>query len=223
MKICLPDIDMVFDTEQEQINSLVVENPKVLYRILEDIQSQLVGDEGQVVVSRDNKILDISKNVELIDRFVPFEVNSKTIVNRACALLEKKAMEPDYYMQTMDMLSVVERVLSDLSFDMTGDIYFEKIDIANIIKAGGLHFNIDYDSLGEKLIDYMQLVREYDKDKLFILYNLRGIMDDAEIEAFYDTCLCQEFHVFCIESFVHIKQKKENQYIIDYDLCEICS
>lgn len=41
------------------------------------------------------------------------------------------------------------------------------------------------DSDAEKLIDYMELVREFDRDKLFVTVNMRGFFVDSEMAALW--------------------------------------
>ena len=51
MKFVYPDIDCVFDTEIERINTIVIENPRLLCAMISDLQTQLAGGEGRAVLS----------------------------------------------------------------------------------------------------------------------------------------------------------------------------
>ena len=47
----------------------------LLYQILCDLTSQLRGEEGKIILSHNNRVLQISKSLELFSQFVPFELN----------------------------------------------------------------------------------------------------------------------------------------------------
>ena len=82
-------------------------------------------------------------------------------------------------------------------------------------------FQEDYESLPEKIIDYMELITEYEKEKLFILYNLRSLISDRDTDLFIDTVLRHGYNVFMLESSEHTLLSGERRYIIDNSLCEI--
>ena len=45
----------------------------------------------------------------------------------------------------------------------------------------------------DKIIDYMELVREYDSIKLFVFVNLRSYISDKDCIMLYDTILRKQF------------------------------
>ena len=106
--------------------------------------------------------------------------------------------------------------------NMTGNVEFTKITVENLIKNVGAEFDDSYDSLSEKLIDYFELVREYDKDKIFLLVNLRSVVKDEELELLLETSLARNYQLLLIDSSEHKLLANEKRYIIDENLCEIC-
>ena len=221
MKIVFPFISTVFDTETDGVNTIIIEKQALLSELCMDIYGQLQGMDGKTVISANDKPIDISKNVELLIQFIPFEINKKGLLSKLAARVEKIANEPDYYEETVIEMAGLEKYLWSLTENLQGNIYFSKIAIGNIIRSVGMEFDDNYVSLGEKIIDYMELVREYDKDKLFIMVNLRSFIDDDEAEALYDTILRKQFHVIIIENCEHMHIKRELCYIVDKDYCEI--
>jgi len=221
MNFHYPEINCVFDTENAYINTIVIENGPLLYRLLTDVDSQIKGDDGKSVLSENNVPLNMGKCMECISQFVPFQINSKSIINKAISKLESLVTRGEQYERFMNIKGQLEAALYDVSFDMVGDIEFTKLDLPSILRATGLEFAEEYDSLGEKIVDYMELVKEYDRSKLFLLVNLRSYMDDHEMELFMETILQHQFHVIMVERFSSTKLSLEKRYIIDQDLCEI--
>lgn len=221
MKYVYPEITSVFDTDITYVNTLVIENQPLLVRLLNDLQNQIEGSEGRSVLSSGNKQLQISKKLELLSRFIPFEINQKSLVNKVISNLEKVAVSGEYYEKTVELLSSIERYLYDISFSFVGDIDFTKVNIGALLKAVGIEFADNYDSIPEKILDYMELVTEYDTRKLFVLLNFRSYVSDNEAKLFFDSILSHGYHVIMIENTEYPRLENEKRFIVDADLCEI--
>ncbi len=222
MKFVCPDINHVFDTEIGKVNSLIIENQKLFFEVITDISSQIEGFDGKSVLSEENKILTFSKNADLLTQFIPFDLNRKTLVNKAVSAVEQVAVSGEYFQKTAEILSQLEAYLFEISANFSCDISFSKISAASIIKASGFEFKNDYDTLCEKIIDYFELVTEFDRKKLFFTVNLRSYVNDKEIELFIETVLQHGYNLLMIESGEHPLLTSEQRYIIDSALCEIC-
>ena len=222
MKFVCPDINHVFDTEIGKVNSLIIENQKLFFEVITDISSQIEGFDVKSVMSEENKILTFSKNADLLTQFIPFDLNRKTLVNKAVSALEQVAVSGEYFQKTAEILSQLEAYLFEISANFSCDISFSKISAASIIKASGFEFKNDYDTLCEKIIDYFELVTEFDRKKLFFTVNLRSYVNDKEIELFIETVLQHGYNLLMIESGEHPLLTSEQRYIIDSALCEIC-
>lgn len=214
-------LSIVFDTEIQQINTLIIENQTFMKNLLKDIYGQLDGFDGQCIVSEKDTLLSFPKRVELLDRFVCFDINQRHLISKLINVIEQTANQAENYEKTMRILSDIERYLYDLTFDLSGDIVFNKLSIASIVKYAGLEIRDSYQTDTERIIDYMELVREYEADKLFITYNMRVVVSDHEMQQFVDTVLSHGYHLLMIENQEYSRLIHEKRWIIDSDLCEI--
>ncbi len=221
MKFVYPDIGYVFDFEKSPVYSLIIENQRMLLELMTDIQNQLQGLEGKSVLSENGKQIAIEKYAEFLSQFCPFSINQKSLLNKVTAVLAKTAVNKEYYLKTMQFLGQLEQYLMEIAFQLKGDIVFQKVTADALVKAVGVEFRDEYDSLAEKVIDYFELVTELDRKKLFILYNLRSLLDDEETIVFIDTVIKQGYNVLMIESSEHTLLPGERRYIVDSALCEI--
>ena len=221
MKIVFPEISHVFDTDIDRVNVIVIENQRLLFSVLTDIYNQTHGLDGNAVVSASDRPLAFNRCADLISEFVSFSLNRKPLLNKVMSALERIAMSDEYYESSMSMINSLEKYLFDLTMSLSCDIDFGNINISSLLKAAGIMFKEDYESIGEKIIDYMQLVCEFDCRKLFILYGLRDFIVEEEAIRFYDTILHHGYDIVCIESREHSLLPVEKRYIVDYDLCEI--
>lgn len=221
MKFVYPEIDKVFKIVNDYVNTLVIENQGLFCRIIEDLQNQINGIDGKSVLSVDDKILPINKNMEIFSQFIPFDINRKNLVTKICSAIENKAVSEELYYETSEIINGIEKYLIKLSFEIDCNLNFEKLGIASLVKASGLEIADDYDSLGEKIVDLMELIEKFDRKKLFVIINLRSYLSDEETARFIDTVLRHRLSVFMIESNDRPLLPRESRFIVDENLCEI--
>ena len=221
MKYVYPEIGKVFETGSDFVNTLVIENQGLFCRIIEDFQNQINGFEGKGVLSTDDKIMPMNKNLEVFSQFVPFEINRKNLISKICSAIEAKAINEEFCFKTSELMTEIESFLMERSFDFDCNLSFERLNFASLVKASGLEIADDYDSLGEKIIDLMELITEFDREKFYVIINLRSYLSDEETERFMDTVIRHRFSVLMIESNEHLLLPRESRFLVDKDLCEI--
>lgn len=221
MKFAYPDIAEVVDAENGMYNSVIIENKKLFVDIITDLYNQKAGNEGKTVVSENFSPVPISKRVDIIDKFIPFELNTKAIVNGIASALEKCAVNEENISRALSLVAQTESFLTDLAFQFPCSISFDNISISSIIKHSGINVESDLNSISEKVCEYMELITEFDRKKLFVTVNMRSFADDDEMEKFAETVIMHGYDVISIENCAYKKLKNENRLIIDEDLCEI--
>ena len=221
MKFVYPQLHTVIDTADGALHTLVIEHQTLFRTLLQDLTMQLAGEEGYAVVSQDDTPLNTAKYAELLDRFVPFELNRKPLLNKIAAALERTALQEQHYAETMQTLAQTERLLEMLAFDFSCDIVFPPVTAAMLIKAASPQLRAEEKSLAEQVLDYMQLVCEFERPKLFITVNLRSYIPDAEMVLFADTALSHGYALLMLENREYPRLPQEKRWIVDKDLCEI--
>lgn len=136
--------------------------------------------------------------------------------------MQKLAMDEEHYYQTSELITLLESYLLDLSVELTGNIELSKITWENTIKAVGVEFADNYDSRAEKILDYMELVREYDSERIFITLNLRSYISDNEMNKFVNDVVVRGYKLLMLENTEYPIIEHEKRYIIDADKCIIC-
>jgi len=221
MKLVFPEIDTPLVFEEGTFCSLVVENPRLLYRILNDLYQQVQGDDGEAILSEEENIISIEKNLELITDYFPFDINSKKLLAKIIAQIEKQAVSPEYFDRTQKLLGTLEKYCYDLAFELALDLDFSRLTVSSLLKAVAPHLRDDAPTLAEKMLEYINLMSEYGLARLFILVNARSFIDDETMEVFTTTC-CQHNHsLLLIDCHPSAILTRENRMIIDADLCEI--
>ena len=101
MKFVYPDLHTVEDLSDGDLHVLVIENQDLFQKLLRDMTGQIAGETGYAVLSEADTPLNFSKHAEIIDRFVPFEMNRRALLTRIAAALEKDALSEQHYAGTM--------------------------------------------------------------------------------------------------------------------------
>ena len=220
MILCHPQIETVFDFSSSKIPTVVVEEPSFFRTLMLDLYAQIDGERGKFVLSENERILNIGSMVKLIDNCLHFTLNEKSLLNKITAAMEHTAVSETFFMKTAELLRQLEQYIDALAFEFDCDIHCERCTVGSVLKATGISLRDEYDDPLERLIDYMELIREFDKDKLFVILNLRSFFADDSVERFLETVSVHGYHVLLLDCIDRKKLPLEQRVTIDNDLCE---
>ena len=220
MKIVHPKINSRIEISDQRISVLVIEKPDFLYELLTDIKHQMNNLEGDTVLSIHDEPVRFHKHVELVTDPLAIEMNNRTIIKKLVIAMEKCGHDDIYYERTQKLMAEIETYINDLSLNFDADIECHDISLQQILKAAELTVVDQYDRLVDKIYAYMELVREFEGDKLFIFVNLSSYIGKEELQKFTDTITGHSFQVLLIDSRDFERLENENRLIVDCDLCE---
>lgn len=223
MKLAYPALAEVIVIGDERVPCLVIENRRLFRTLLCDIVASIDGSRTDLVLSKEDKILDMGKYVEILSDFICFDLNRKTLLNKITGELEKVAVSPEHYTKTRELLAEIESTISEWAFSFPCDIIAGKISVSTLLKSVGIELRNDYESHRgevEKILDYIELVREFDCNKLFVTVNMRAYFEDEIITEFMKTVISHEYRVLMLEAHAYPKLVFEKRVTIDADLCE---
>lgn len=221
MRFAHPHMETVIDIDPQHIPCLVVENAGFFRQLVQDIYNQINGNGGDTVLSDDYRPVDFSKYADIIDSFASFTVNRKTLQSKIISALERTAVNEVFYLKTSELLQAVEQYFNELTMDSSAELYCAKLNISAIIKAVGISVAEEYAEPLEQYLDYMELMREYDRERVFVFINMRSYFSDEEMLRFMDTTSSQGYKIMLIDSKLCSLLPFEKRLIIDEDLCEI--
>ena len=220
MKLVYKDMGHILVFDGGYVNELVIENKKMFFDIVNSIAEQAEGGSGGCVLSIKDKPVEFSKYVDLTVQFAPFELNRKSLLTKLYSALEHKALLAENNTRTGSLLVEIERYMLYLSEEMPFDVACQKLSIGAVIKAVAPEIDDTDKSVLEKIFAYMELVRELDRDRLFIMVNMRSYFADNEMEVFTESASLHGFRVLLLESTSQSKLKNTQRYTVDEDLCE---
>ena len=195
MKLAYPEIESVINFNKGTFPSLVIENPCLFYRFINELHCQSCGEDGSIVLSIDEKPI-LSK-------------------------MEKQAMSQEFYERSQQILGNIEKLIYDLAFQNDLELEPERLSMSSLLKSTGIILKENYPDLAEKILVYMDLMSENGLASVFVFVNLRSFLDDTAIELFTESCCRKEHNILLVDNKVYKKLSREERLLIDNDLCEI--
>lgn len=223
MKIAHPDWEVPIEFKENILNTLVIENPALIRRYIEMMINQMQGITGDFVLSEQDNILDISKKLDVISDYFHLELNNRKILTKFYSYLAQSAINEDFYVSTSEIKTQLTRYVQSLLDEVDEELTFEsEIDVVGILKLLDVKFQQNDISLCEKVIAYLNLMRNYIGIQCFVFINIRSFFDEYEIGTFYEYICYNKFNVLFIENHCPETVKdNEKILIIDKDMCII--
>lgn len=221
MKLASPLVKHVIEFRDNVVSSLVIENPRLLRDYVQGLYDAVTEGEREFVLSEDGKDLRIGDELELIDRLVPFDLNSKTLTAALLKRLEKIALQPENRLESARLVAEFVNYVNRLSMEVSHEIECEKETIGVLLKALGPRFADDDTSLPNRVLDYMRLMRDFAGRHIFVFVNARSYLSDNELSEIFDIALSEKLRVLLIDSSSKSLLPNEDRLLIDDDLCEL--
>ena len=222
MKLVHFELSEAILDENTVFTEWIIESPEVFSEYLQELNGQLVGEDGRFVLSENNKELDLAKKADMVINPFSVDVNSRKILNKLYVELSGLSKEEQMYTKTMELFRYIQEYMLDLEQCTSYILEFDQeIDISALLKAVNIHYEVkDVDFL-EKIIQYIKIMIAVAGIKVFIFVNLRSYLSETQMQSLIQECEYQDVRILFIENQQRSCMKGGKQYIIDIDKCEI--
>ena len=213
----------LFSPEQN-LGFLIIENPKMYYKISREFLSQVDDDEGEFVLSEKNEALTIPKVMAVIDSPLQLDHNPRRAITALYKQLEKHCVEEALMLELQDLIDELglrlRRLLPELEVELDE---IETPEWSAIFKFYNLRFRSHYAQLEEALLDYLRVAKTYLKIKFFVVIGALQFLDKTALELLDKHAQYEDLRVLFLEGVLtEDKLPKETRTLImDADLCEI--
>ena len=200
--------------------TLVVENVELLRTIILQLKFQINNKIGDFILSDNDAILDISKNILLITDVFEISGLSKQLKNKLQQYVESSYDNDALFQDVYDkLIEFGNDLINSVPYPLCFSQSLTKIDI---IKMLDIQLEHNYSSLLEELIDYIDIFSQIIKTKLFVFVSLRSFLTDEEFNNFMKIMDYKGIRVLLIERYLLLDTGTNNNvHIIDKDLCVI--
>mgnify|MGYP004679400459 CR=1 FL=1 len=223
MKLVHKNIEKHLEFKENKVNVLVVENNGMLFKLINELQSQIEGENGTFVLSENGELLNISKEIELITDVFSLNLNERTSVNRLLNSLTGYTQSAEMINKSRELQMVLNEYLSELTQNEELPVSFaDEINMQSLLKALGVEFENEYNSICEKLLVYMRIMNRYFQKEVFVLVNLKTFVNEDELKDFYQNAFYEKLNLLLFESTERKSMgNAEEVTVIDKDMCEV--
>lgn len=224
MKLMYQDSILDFEISHDKVTVISFEDRKVFRRMVTELDVQCDGGEGPWILNDNDKAFSIDKYSHIILNPLYVDVNSKTLLTKLQNQLSKEAL-----LMTEEVADIVNRLHTfyySLEFGYPLSIQHKlEIGTAELIKLGS--FNFEFNRQGDimDLVSYIEVVETLLSPMVYIVVNLDLVLNDDEINAFYQNILSRQLRLVCLTTGNLNKENLDksliNGYILDNDFCVI--
>ena len=210
------DIEFV----ENRITTLVVEKPKYMSDIIQNIMCQINGLEGSFVLS-DEKNIKFEKDVIFITEPFHVDLNGKKIINKLYGQLENitKELTEDYDVINRNIIKSLEKITDGITYNNLK--YNLEFDWKELFKLYDVKVEENYESLEEKLEEYIKILSGILCPKLVIFLNFKSYLEQEQMENLVMSSFYNKVPLLLIESNETYQMENEKVFIVDKDRCLI--
>lgn len=221
MKFTHLDFACEVNLEEGEVQHLIVESPYLMSELINDFKMQMSGRSGKWILSHEGRVLDLGQIGELIFNIFDLDINQRKVLNILFSDLKSEIIDTELLLWR-SLNTDIENLISTAAENLGYEISYDELDPKILFKAIDLKLK-DYDEpYVPYLFEYLQLISEILKKKLFIFVNLTSFLGEKEIEYLYEEAKYRKYYLLLLDSHdVFYKSISAKKMIIDQDYCVI--
>lgn len=207
--------------EENKITTIVIENPSVMSEVIRDISKQVNGEDGEWILSDQDKIFSLEKSSIFLDNPLMVNSNEKRILTRLYKELSEQAntlMYEEYTQINSYIVSFLERLLDTVPYHLDMEV---DMDLTGILKLYGVKIESDGVSVLEALLDYLRALSCICNIHVVFILNVKQFLTLEEVQQLYEFCFYEKIYIINLEGQKNYNLEQEKCVIIDKDLCII--
>ncbi len=221
MKLIYPNYNINLELKENQVTVLSVENPKVYAEILGDLWCQMQGNDGAFILSDEEKIKSISKEMECIYNPFALNCNDKKVVTKLYQELRERSEESllcEGAELNARILEYLEQLFQKVPYNLE---YTTDFDVTDLLKSYGVKIESAAESLLEKIVEYIKVQNRICGIRNFVFVGIKQYLSVEELEGLYEFVFYEKINVIIIEANHSPQIFGEKCWLLDKDLCII--
>lgn len=207
------------DFDDKNIFSLIIENKRVYRKIIEDLVNNSNIEDGNIILSKNNKLIIPEKEIFVFLDYFNFDIN-KLVLNKYYKEL-KNLSENEFLNETLEIKEILKDYINKLIENNYSLKFEDDLDVSQILKAFSIKFERS-ENLLLNLFEWIKILNEILGYEIFFFINLENFLSEDELLEFFKFILYNKYRVVFLENFYRNKlSDDEKLIIIDNDLCEI--
>lgn len=222
MNLVNVEFDLNLTLEENMVQILCIEHPLIFTSCIDSLWRQSSGEEGTWILSKKDKMLNISKMMECIFNPLSVDCNDKRVLNKLYQELLGIVQDQLVYEAAelnCRIINFIDGIIQRQSYGLDMKV---ELDLTGLMKLYDVRFETSDLLLTDKLITYIKIMHQVFHKEIFAFVNLKSYLNSDEMSHLYHAARYEKVYLFLIEN--HYKQKNEKCEkikIIDSDMCII--
>ena len=209
------------DINENEINELIIEHKSLFTKTIEMLIKQANGEEGDFVLSENNKIIKLEKCSDVIVNFFAMTPNNKKVLNKLYESLE--IIANNYVEEKADINARIISLLDAITTSVGGSDLIYDLDYkwSDIFKLYSLQFEENYSDIVNKITSYIKIISQFSDIRVIFLVNVRSFLSNEEMQKVFEMANYCKINIFLLESYESEERDGIKRYVIDKDMCFI--
>lgn len=220
-KLIINNCNIIEDFNNNKNIILVIKNKKYLYLLVNSLLNEDIDNKYLLIIDDNNKQQNNDDFIEFIPSIFLLNFNSKknlTIINKQIKNQYKTSIKETIEIIYTYLLDLQKNICIDFDIELISNIDLIEDDILKLIN---FEIKDKYDSILDKIINYMKIINQLRKIKIFIFLNLSVYLNKEEIKLLLKESKYYDFKIILIENNEEIIDLFDTKRILDEDLCLI--
>lgn len=220
-KLIINNCNIIEDFNNNKNIILVIKNKKYLYLLVNSLLNENIENKYLLIIDDNNKQQNNDDFIEFIPSIFLLNFNSKknlTIINKQIKNQYKTSIKETIETIYTYLLDLQKNICIDFDIELISNIDLIEDDILKLIN---FEIKDKYDSILDKIINYMKIINQLRKIKIFIFLNLSIYLNKEEIKLLLKESKYYDFKIILIENNEEIIDLFDTKRILDEDLCLI--
>ncbi len=222
MKLVYTELEQQLIFQENRVNVLVIEHKELFRRMIQELAKQIDGVEGRFVLSDNDKILKIDKDVCLVVNPFALEINSRKALTGLYNELGKLGMNEENYLNTCRVKGQIAEYIYGLLNQVDYALKFQDdFNLQSLFKALEVEFESGEENFLEGLVYFMDVCSKFQKVKILAFVNLKTYLTNDELKKIYKEAFYRKIQLLLLENSVEQELAEEAVCIVDDDLCVV--
>lgn len=222
MKLVYMELEQQLIFQENMVNVLVIEHKKLFRKMVYELGNQIDGANGGFILSDNNKLLKIDKEISLVLNPFTLDINSRKALTSLYNELNELGMNEENYLKTCKLKSELAGYTYGLLNQVDYALKFQDdFALPSLFKALEVQFEVGEGDFLERLVHFIDVSSKFQKVKIIVFVNLKTYLTDEEIQELYKEAFYRKLNLLLLENSIEHELEEEIVSIIDKDLCFI--
>lgn len=221
MRLVYAKYEIEIQLRENEVYTLVLEQPVVFTDFLRNLMAQINGMEGELILSEGDQQLSLAKNAVLISNPLMVDSNEKRVLTKLYKELDqnvKNLMYEKYSMISAELLQFMEDMTATVPYQLSTET---DLNIMALLKAYDVKIALEENDPLERLIDYLRAFSSICGIRVFVILNLKHFFTEDQVVQLYEFCFYSKIFLINLEGQKNYTLPEERCVIIDKDFCFI--